>query len=209
MREQDNLPLKLRFKMASVNEIFAFILGGIRYFFASNRDFLSLDCHDRSVLIRYAMENAGSLGAILVLRRVPFCDNPGFVKTVEDIYGSVVMNLTKRLIDNVDPDIIFVKLGIAMFAFSTTNCASYPNVGLDHLRNIKNILRIQNRYAEVAWKYLLYRYDYEQAVKCFVNFIRCLLIVINVIVETEQAQQHRHMIKDIVEKTDQALNSDE
>jgi hypothetical protein len=151
------------------------------------------------------MENAGSFGAVLVLRQTKLFDHPGITESVETVYGSTVSNLTLRLLDEVDRDITFVKLGIAMFAFSTNNCASYTNVGLGYLKNIKDILRIQDMYAEVAWKYLLYRYDHQQAVKCFINFIQCLFIVNTAIIATHEELNHKRMFENLIEKIDQQV----
>jgi hypothetical protein len=206
IQKQTSLPIKLRFKVASIDGLFESILSGIiELFFKSNNDFLSLSSHDRSILLRCAMENARSFAAVLVFRQAQLFDQPDISKSIETIYGSIVMNLTKRLLNEVDRDITFVKLGIAMFAFSTTNCASYTNVGLDYLKNIKDILRIQNMYAEVAWKYLLYKCNHTQAVICFTNFIKSLLLVNIAVIEIHQSQHHKRMVANLIEKIDQQV----
>ncbi len=203
INEQTSLPIKLRYKASSFNALSELILSGIERFFKMNNDFVSLCSDDRSILLRCAMENAGSFGSILVLRESQLFNHSDIVKSIETIYGSIVLNHTKRLLDQVDRDITFVKLGISMFVFSTMNCANYTNIGLKNFQNIKDILRIQDIYAEVTWKYLLYKYDHRQSVKCFINFIRCLLIVNKAIIEVHQAEHYKRMVENLIEKMDQ------
>ena len=200
IREQTSLPAKLRFKLTSISGLFELILSGVELFFKSNHHYLSLCSHDRSILLRSAMESAGSFGSVLIFRELRFFDQPGVLESIETLYGTIAKNLTTRLLHEVDRDITFVKLGIAMFAFSTTNCSSYTTMGLNHLTNIKEILRIQNMYVEIAWKYLVYKYSYAQAVKCFINFIRCFLMVNSITVETHQEEDHERMVENLIEK---------
>jgi hypothetical protein len=147
------------------------------------------------------MGNAGNFTAALLLREVPFIHYPDITKSIENN----LINLTKYLTNEISHDHIFVKLGIAMFIFSTTNCASYTNIGLDYLKNIKDILQIQDIYAEIAWRYLIYKYDYTQAVIYFINFIKSFLVINSTIIEIQQSKQHQRMVEILIEKINQQI----
>ena len=67
---------------------------------------------------------------------------------------------------------IVMKLFLAILSFSTYRCTAYPDISRDILSNIQEVLRIQDTYIEITWRYLLYKYVYQQAVKCFSDFIR-------------------------------------
>ncbi len=201
IQEQTSLPIKLRFKTTPLDTFFGSVLNGIELFFKLNKNFISLCPHGRSVLLRCAMENAGSLTVVLILREVPFFHYPDVTESIEDN----LMNLTKYLPNEINRNITFVKLGLAMFIFSTPNCAIYTNIDLDYLKNIKDISRIQDMYAEIAWKYLLCKYDYKQAVKCFMNFIKSFLVINSAIIEIHQSQQYKHMIENFIEKINQQV----
>jgi hypothetical protein len=203
IQEQKSLPIKLRFKVTSFNVLFGSILSGIEQFFKMNNDFVSLCCHDRSILLRCAMENAGCLGSILIIPELPFLDYPGVAQSFENNFESVLMDLNRRLRKEIDRDVTFIKLGIGMFVLSTMNCSSYTNSSLDYLQNIKDILRIQDIYGEVTWKYLLYKCDHQQAVICFANFIKSHLGINRAIIEIHQSEQHKRMVKNLIEKMDQ------
>ena len=203
IQEQTTLPIKMRCKTAAIDKLFESILCGVGLFFKSNQDFLSLCSHDRPILLRSAMENAGTCGSILVYREVQLSDQPDMPQSIETIYGTIVKNLSKYLLDEVDRDMTFVKLGLAMFAFSTTNYSCYSTIGFDQLTNIKDILRIQNMYAEVTWKYLLYKYNYAQTVIFFTNFIKTQLLINVAINEVRQSEHHKLIMGNLTEKINQ------
>ncbi len=205
IQEQTSLPIKLRFKIGSLDTFFGSILKGIELFFELNHDFLSLCSHDRSILLRCAMENAGSFTVAFILRELPLFDYPGVTEFTENHFQSLLMTRTKHLPNEIDRDITFVKLAMAMFVFSTINCASHTNIGLDYLKNVKDILHIQDNYAEIAWRYLLYKYDHKQAVVCFNNFIKSLLVINSAIIEIHQSQQYKRMVENLIEKINQQV----
>jgi hypothetical protein len=200
IQEQTSLPIKMRCKVSSIDRLFGSILSEVELFFKSNVDFLSLCSHDRSILLRCAMENAGSFSSVLVFRHAQLFDQSVTVDSIEAMYESIVKNLTNRLIGKADRDETFIKLGIAIFAFSTTNCSNYTNIGCNYLKNIKDILRIQDMYVEVAWKYLLYKYNHAQTVICFTNFIKTLLLINLAITEAHQSQHHKSIMENLIEK---------
>ena len=198
LQEQTSLPIKLRYKIASWNVLFGSILHGIGLFFKLNNNFLSLCSDDPSNLLRYAMENAGSVTVALVLREIPLFD---YLEMTE----SVSINLTKYLPKEIACDVTFIQLSIAMFVFSIMNCTGYSDNGLEQLTSRQDIFRIQGLYAEVTWKYLLYKYDHTQAVICFISFVKSLLFINHVIIEIHQSEQHKRMIGNLIEKINQQV----
>jgi hypothetical protein len=151
------------------------------------------------------MENAGSFTVAFVLRQLPLFDYPDLTESIENHFQSVLMNFTKHLHNEINRDITFVKLGIAIFVFSTINCASHTNIGLDYLKNVKDILHIQDKYTEIAWRYLIYKYSYRQAVIFFTNFIKSLLVINSAIIEIHQSQQYKRMAENLIEKINQQV----
>lgn len=187
IQEQNNLPIKLRYKIASLDTLFRSVLNGIESFFKLNNYFLSLCSYDRSNLLRCAMENAGSFTIALILREIPFFDYP---------------DLTKYLPNEIARDITFIQLGFAMFVFSITHCTGYSD---NVLTNMKDILRIQDLYVETTWKYLLYKYDYRQTVICFIYFTKSLLVINRTIINIHQSEQYKQIIENLIDKINQQI----
>ena len=95
---------------------------------------------------------------------------------------------------------IVMKLFLAILSFSTYRCTAYPDISRDILSNI------QDTYIEITWRYLLYKYVYQQAVKCFSDFISCIFIVNEGIGEGLRVQWFTSTMDSITQKTEQTLS---
>ncbi|CAF4630254.1 unnamed protein product [Rotaria sp. Silwood2] len=142
IRQQNTLPIKLRFKVESVSEIVLSLMSQAHICLQSNSNFLSLTTYDQTVLI-----NSTS-------------------KHVADITQSTSINLI----------------------------------------NVKQILNIQDIYVELAWKYLIDRYDYYQSLKCFSNVIRVIFISTDGIHQAQQIEVCINMVDSLTQQTEQTLN---
>ena len=60
-------------------------------------------------------------------------------------------------------------------------------------------------YTELAWRYLLYKYNHDQAVRCFSNLVRCLFTVYDGIIEVCKVKRFTDMIDSVIEQTEQTL----
>jgi hypothetical protein len=203
--EQKILPLKLRYKIGPVGEFITSNMSRVQQIFEKNLDYRSLCSYDRSILLRNTVRHTGCIGGTFILHQAHLLDDPIFYKSSEIIFGSDVMLTIKPITDTYDSDIIFVKLILIIIAFSTTNYTIYTNTTPINLIDIKTIIHIQDTYTELTWRYLLYKYSHEQAVKRFCNLIRCLFNVNFTIVTVDRIQEYTNMIDTIVEQTEELL----
>ena len=108
----------------------------------------------------------------------------------------------------IDPDIVLLKLALSLFAFSENTYSYSPNISTD-LTNSLIILEIQNKYAEITWKYLLYKYGYHQAVKRFLK-LTIWLEAMNIIISHAQSLSlYVNDINSLVEQTELTLILDD
>jgi hypothetical protein len=195
----------MRFKLAAVNEFYTSFLSGGQLLYEKNADVISLCSHDRSILLRNTIKYVAGLGTCLISRYTRLLDNTALYKSSEAIYGSATLANTIRVIDQLDFDSTFIKLVLALLVFSTFHYIYYTNMAPDNLINIKAVLVIQDMYTELAWRYLLYKYDHERAVICFSNLLKCLFLLNDAIVEAVECKQYRDMIDSLVEQTEETL----
>ncbi|CAF1394814.1 unnamed protein product [Rotaria sordida] len=166
LEEQNRLPIKLRFKYSP-----------FKLHSKKNRDILSLFHHDRTTLLRTAVEFTTDIGGMFTLRQYKLFDYPPFYESVEMIFKPSAAIFIKRVIDQLDPDNTFIKLILSILAFSTINYTMYRENAQINLINIKETLRIQDMYVDLAWQYLLYKYGHHEAVIRFSNLIRYLFFL--------------------------------
>jgi hypothetical protein len=195
----------MRFKLESVNEFVASITVAGQLLYEKNVDFISLRSHDRSVLLHNSMKYVAGLGACFITRHTRLLDDPVLYKSMEVLYGSGTLVAAQRAIDQLDFDSTFVKLVLALLSFSTFHYVYYTSNTPGNLENIKIVSRIHDMYAEIIWRYLVYKYDYERAVICLCNFIRCLFSLNESVIDAVEGKQYTDMINLIIKRTKEAL----
>ncbi len=205
IREQNELPPKMRFKLESVNEFVASITVAGQRLYEKNVDCIALRSHDRSVLLHNSMKYVAGLGACFITRHTRLLENPALQKSMEVVYGSGTLVTSHRAIDQMDSDSTFFKLLLALLTFSTYGYTYYTNMTPDNVINIKAVLQIQDMYTELVWRYLIYKYDYERAVICLCKFIRCLFSLSESVVDAIECKQYTDMIDSIVKRTKETL----
>ena len=205
LMEQHALPFKMRFKTATVDALTNAFLFSSQTLFERNADFRSLCSHDRSVLLRSTMKHTSGLGAVFLLNNARLCSYPVFCQTAEAIYGSMAFRNGVRAARALDPDHTFVKLALASLIFSRLGYGDNINQPPMILKDTKAVVRIQDAYIDLAWRYLLYKYDLRRAVSCFSNLIRSLLCLNAAITSAIEVDTYNETIDSLLKQTEEIL----
>ncbi|CAF1391144.1 unnamed protein product [Adineta steineri] len=133
-----------------------------------------------------------------------------YLRLNDDIsmYGNGAVSLTLWTMKFINSDIIIFKLALSLFALSKTTYLYSPDILIDST-NSSAIFHIQNKYAEVIWKYLNYRYGWYEAVKHFHNIIHWLMALTMVIIHIQNFSTHVDSIDSLVELTEVTLILDD
>ena len=121
-------------------------------------------------------------------------------------YGSTVLAASKKEVVRIDSDIVLVKLMLAIILFSTFDYTIYMNAAPVQFDDVKAVLRIQEVYVELAWRYLVYKYGYSRAVISFSNLIRCILAVNEATVVATTQESYTHLIDSLLKQTKETLS---
>jgi hypothetical protein len=157
-------------------------------------------------LLHGKLKYLGGLGTCFILRHVGLFDTAAFYQNAELVYGSTTLSAGKLASNQLDSDIVFIKMVLSILAFSTFDYTFYTNTAPINLENIKAVLRIQDRYIELAWRYLIYKHNYSYAVICFCNLIRYIFSGNNATVEAVECQQYTDMINTLIKQTKETLS---
>lgn len=136
----------------------------------SNEDLCQLSYEDRSIICHTAADQMIIMASQFTSSQVNVFGVPGYSNIVATVYGKHTVALHLQTLKHVDSDLVMVKLGIAIFALSEITHLYSANAPM-HLTNPIEIFQIQNKYAVLTWKYLLYKYGHDRAVKRFLNLI--------------------------------------
>ncbi|CAF1505770.1 unnamed protein product [Rotaria sordida] len=190
MLEQNALPLKLRFKKEQIKKLIQ----------------ISLDKYDRSVLLHSTFTHTAHLSANFIIYKTQLLNYPTYINIVEMLTHPGLVSATKPIADQLYFDMIIMKLFLVILSFSTTRYTVYSNTPPVNLSNIKEILRIQDTYIEITWRYLLYRYNFDRSVICLSDLIRCFCAIHEAIVKVHDIPWLTDTIASIVNQTEQTLS---
>ncbi|CAF1276809.1 unnamed protein product [Adineta ricciae] len=202
VKEQDTLPLKSRFKYSSVSNFFTSVMTSVQLVFEKNRDFLSLSAHDRNTLLHHTVEYTTGVGVASMLCQVQLFANPSFFNSAELIFRPPAVASFVRLIDQLDPDVSVVKLMCAILSFMTSRYTTYSSTVAANLSDVTAVIRIQDMYGDLVWRYLLYKYNYRDAVLRFFNLIKCFFLMNDSIAEAYETRKYADMINSVIESTE-------
>ncbi|CAF1054583.1 unnamed protein product [Adineta steineri] len=173
-----------------------------------NDDICKLSFNDRSIVLRNAADNISCMASTFVSHHFGLLSLDSFLKTIAAMFDNRGIALTLWTMKFINPDIIIFKLALSLFALSNTNYLYSPNISIDSTDS-STIFHIQNKYAEVTWKYLNYRYGWYEAVKHFHNIIYWLVALTTSIIHVQTFDTHVDNIDSLVELTELTLILDD
>jgi len=173
-----------------------------------NADLRHLSSDDRSIILRSAADNVACIGGTYIMQHYQLYDLDVFLTTMNVKYGNRTMDIHIPARKYIDSDVVLVKLAISLFAFSENSCCYYSNLSKD-LTNPIHIVKIQNKYAELTWKYLLYKYGRYAAVKQFLNLTLWLASMSILAIHAQSLAPHLNDIDLVIEQTELAFILDD
>ncbi|CAF1396041.1 unnamed protein product [Rotaria sp. Silwood1] len=191
-----------------INEFFSLLFETTNLCLCSNGDLSSLSSDDRSLILLNSTDSVLCLGGIFILYQSQLINCPSFLNILHTKYGEQCLSHTIHGTKLIDSDIVLTKIALALLLFSTNICLFSSNSQEDHI-DTHAIFLIQNTYAEITWKYLLYRYGHDGAVLKFINLIECLLLVMQTLFHLQNVQQHVNDVLALIENTELKLLVDD
>jgi len=191
-----------------VQEFLASIYETTGAYLLCNDDLCKLSSNDRSIMLHNAADNVSCMSWAFVIHHCHLLALDTFSNAMNIMYGKRTVDIHRWAMKFIDPDIVLIKLAISLFAFSE-NTYSYSSSISDNLTNPITILEIQNKYAELTWKYLLYKYGHYQAVKRFLNITIWLEAITIFMFHAQTLTQHVNDVNSLVEQTELTLILDD
>lgn len=176
--------------------------------FRSNGDFRALSFADRSVLLATAVDNITCLGGIYVSSQTQLTNHRGLMNHLENVYGPSIIQQYQSSTTFVNCDPILFKLALALFSVSSVSRPCHQDLH-DEFVQIKPIFQIEERYAELTWKYLLYKYSFQEAVQRYWKVVRWFLAMSVLMYHSHSALVHVNDVHSLIEETELNLLLDE
>ena len=175
----------------------------------SNADIAHLESDDRSILPHTAAINVTCASGQLIYNNAQLLNYDLVCKFLEEIYGEIAIYYRQLSLKFTESDVIIRKLSIALFGLLTnTRIFCRRNIQGEY-QDITEILKIQDKYAEVLWKYLLYKYGCSEAIRRYVRMIEWFLSLTIFMQYTYGIDAYVNDVESLVEQTEMALILDD
>ncbi|CAF3898774.1 unnamed protein product [Rotaria sordida] len=211
-------PMKMRLKMAKTNilEIILSMYQGILPFIETLPEFQTMKHYDQCELIERNLSYVGGFNGIIVFRDAEVPISTAFKNGFPSVYGSTIVDDSVIIARRTDNDVSLIKLLIPILLFSTSCYINIPsnvnnNYQLDEIEmnsiffNTKRLFDIQNTYIEIMFKYMIYRFGYNEASLRFAALIKSFLDQSKCILKAAEVESHDQLIQTIVKDTETAL----
>jgi uncharacterized protein YqhQ len=136
------------------------------------------------------------------------CDNEFYIAICNEIYGANFIKESQRLITRIESNGTLIKMMLMILAFSSNCSIVLP----DRMYNLTNtsttnsiiLIRVQDIFIVILWKYLVYQYGFIEAVRRLDSLVKYHLAVLNQINDVN-SKQHLEMIDTLIIKTTDSL----
>ncbi|CAF1385857.1 unnamed protein product [Adineta steineri] len=173
-----------------------------------NDDICKLSFTERSIVLRNAADSVPCMACAFIIHHYDLFSLDSFFKILTTIYGKGPVSLSVWTMKFIISDIVIFKLALSLFALSKVAYVYSPDISIDS-PNSSTLFHIQNKYAEVTWKYLNFRYGWYEAVKHFHNIIHCLMACTMLMAPIQNYSIHVDNVDSLVELTELTLILDD
>lgn len=176
-REQDALPLKLRFKISlPVNALFL-AASSVENILKQSGDFQNLSTAARYRLLKNNIIQANGINAIMIDKIVDLSSRRDTDPSFDYLFGTGGLTKIVWIVEKMDANILLFKilLYVVLFSNNYSIIKFDPTDDLDTCSYNVELTRIQSKYATILWKYMVYQFGYLEAVRRYSSMIGTVL----------------------------------
>lgn len=173
-----------------------------------NSDIQNLPISDRSIILHTAIDNMTCLAGNYVCAETNLVNHRGYNEFLLNKYGKLTCQTYWASANFAIKDFVLFKLALSLFSLSTLSRSFQMNLQ-DEIQNVRSLTDIENKYAEVAWKYLLYRYDFREAVQRYLQLTQWFLALAVFMYDAHSTHAHINDMQSLVEETELNLILDD
>ncbi|CAF2799668.1 unnamed protein product [Rotaria sp. Silwood2] len=207
LNELCSLPPKLRLKSSDTYNMVGQFFTGVQLLIEHSPDLYSLSIDARKALTKHNLSTVGAFNGIFLCRELDLFNNPVFFNACSLYYGTEFIWNCSRNSTRCDPNGSLIKMMLFVMTFSS-NCSIVIFDDKEHITTMSksiDLIRIQNLYVTVLWKYLVYLYGFKEAVRRFSYLVKNILDVIHMLELMPKNETHDLMVDAIATETERVL----
>ncbi len=182
-------------------------VSGVQTLIKGTAHFHSLPIDSRRVLIQHNITLTSFFNAAFVSREVDLWSHMDFGTSFNTLLGADYVTQFAAVPKRMDPNGILMKIMLLIIAFSS----NYSIVEFDNTQNFKiqsnsiHLIRIQDIFVTVLWKYLVYLYGDTEATLRYSSLIKILLDILHELEELVNTDIFHQILNMIITQTEQLL----
>jgi hypothetical protein len=202
-----SLPPKRRWNPSDAYNVVGQFFATVQPLIERSPDLNSLPLEARRALTKHNLNTTGASNGLFICRELDMLKNPCFWNPCIVSYGLEFMQMCVRNSARCDPNgnLIKTMLFVMTFSSSCSIVTFNSEEPLTTMTSSIDLIRIQNVYITMLWKYLLYLYGFKEAVIRYSYIIKYILDVIHMLELMPENEQHDLMIETIATETERAL----
>ncbi|CAF3145610.1 unnamed protein product [Rotaria sp. Silwood2] len=207
INEFSSLPPKLRMKPSEVANLIRALYSGVGAMVEQSPDFYSLSGDTRQVLTKHNLYISGVMNSFFLSRELNIFDNLSVLNVCNHMYGSEYVLKLRGNVARYDSNGSLIKILIFILTFSSNiSIVQYDNEEhISIMSNSINLVRIQNIYVTMLWKYLVYLYGFNEAVLRFTSLVKNVLDLLSFLNSVPEDEARQRMMNKIVTETERTL----
>jgi len=203
-----SLPPKLRLKPADTLNLISEALKNILPLVERSPDLRCLSCDAHRALISHNFFYTATLNAYFINHEIDLYRNPTYISAGSLLHGSDFMMKWAQDNERLVPNGNLYKLMLFVLIFSS-NCSIVIFNNTEDIRTIAStieLIRVQNVYATVLWKYLDYLYGFNEAVMHFSAIIKNILDMFIRLEEISEQMARKILLDSVVTQAERSLS---
>jgi hypothetical protein len=199
----------MQFDETYASEIVTLVYTSMQSFISSTPDFRILTACEQFSLFERNLSATTVFCFVLVFSDAIISNEQKCTDLFATIYGSEVLSQAKHINKELVCNSTIVKLMLIVLAFSS-NCFivdTQENMLNDSfLQDTHCLLRSQNIYIELLWKFMIYHHDYYSAALCFSRLMQHFLNLVKYsAIAYSKNTNYRQLIDNVFQKAKQSL----
>lgn len=202
-----SLPLKFRSKPAKIGNMINQLHNGVQPLAEHSADLRCLPVDARRLAAKHNMYNSGSINALFLFRELDLYNNPVFMDVSRGFYSDDIVMQFSRNSHECDSNGTLIKIFLFVLIFSS-NCSIIifdPEEDLRTMASSIHLVEVQNLYVTTFWKYLIYLYGHDEAIRRFMALIQRLLNILYISELILNNTVHTQVIDALIADTERSL----
>lgn len=206
LQQQLTFHPKIRSKATHALEVIGSFYSAVQPLLERTLYFRQLPSEQRRLIVQNNLCGSGTFNSMIAAVEANVYGNQAHIDACNKVYGKEYVEESHRVLKRLETNLTLLKILLLILAFASNSSIVIFDHSYDQRisHHTVSLLKIQDVFVTMIWKYLIYQYGYIEAVKRFSNIVKNFLDTLNRM-RDNHSEQHWQMVDVLVEKMHDVL----